>query len=370
MSSSSPVRIAIVGAGAVSDYHHVPGIRLDPRARLVAACDPNRALLNTRQEEWKLSRVTESYEEVCRDPEVDAIIIATPNYTHYPIAMEAFRHGKHVMAEKPLGLNAGEVRQMYHAARDAGLVHMTAFTYRFAPSMRYLKHLVSSGVLGEPRHFRSQRFLDLPETSWGWRQYKHLAGAGDLFDMTIHRIDFAIDLLGPIRRLCGAVARFAPRTKTADGGTCAPSDVDDWSSLIGEFESGAVGVWEGTTLAKGYGLKGFGHEWAEINGSEGSAVYRLHEPNTILMGKTGSDLAPVPVPAEFMKPADSPRDPRVGEPATVFRYDLTWEFVSAIVEKRDAVPSFYDGLRAQVIADSVLASHAEGRWVDIPAEPR
>ena len=88
------------------------------------------------------------------------------------------------------------------------------------------------------------------------------------------------------------------------------------------------------------------------------------------MGKTGSDLAPVPVPAEFMKPADSPRDPRVGEPATVFRYDLTWEFVSAIVEKLDAVPSFYDGLRAQVIADSVLASHAEGRWVDIPAEPR
>jgi predicted dehydrogenase len=370
MSSSTPVRIAIVGAGAVSDYHHVPGIRLDPRARLVAACDPNRALLTARQETWKLNRVTENYEELCRDPEVDAIIIATPNFTHHPIAMEAFRHGKHVMCEKPLGLNAGEVRQMYHAARNAGLVHMTAFTYRFAPSMRYLKHLLQSGGLGEPRHFRSQRFLDLPETSWGWRQYKHLAGAGDLFDMTIHRIDFAIDLLGPIRRLCGAVARFAPRTETSDGGTCPPSDVDDWSSLIGEFDSGAVGVWEGTTLAKGYGLKGFGHEWAEINGSEGSAVYRLHEPNTILVGKTGSDLAPIPVPAEFLKPASSPRDPRAGEPATVFRYDLTWEFVSAIVEKRDAMPSFYDGLRAQVIADSVLASHAEGRWVEVPAEPR
>ena len=87
---------------------------------------------------------------------------------------------------------------MYHAARDAGVVHMTAFTYRFAPAMRYLKHLVASGALGEPRHFRSQRFLDWPETSWGWRQYKDKAGAGDLFDMTIHRIDFAQDLLGPI----------------------------------------------------------------------------------------------------------------------------------------------------------------------------
>ena len=61
---------------------------------------------------------------------------------------------------------------MYEAARDAGVVHMTAFTYRFAPSMRYLRHLLKSGALGTPRHFRSQRFLDWPETSWGWRQYQ------------------------------------------------------------------------------------------------------------------------------------------------------------------------------------------------------
>lgn len=99
---------------------------------------------------------------------------------------------------------------------------MTAFTYRFAPSMRYLKNLVDSGALGTPRHFRSQRFLDLPETSWGWRQIKKHAGAGDLFDMTIHRIDFAQDLLGPIEAVCGAVARFAPRDRTATGAPCPP----------------------------------------------------------------------------------------------------------------------------------------------------
>ena len=65
------------------------------------------------------------------------------------------------------------------------------------------------------------------------------------------------------------------------------------------------------------------------------------------------------VSAEFLKPADSPRDPSQGAPATVFRYDLTWEFISAIVEGRDAVPSFADGLNAQVVADSVLESHAK-----------
>jgi predicted dehydrogenase len=366
--ANSPVRVAIIGAGAVSDYHHVPGLRLDARARLVAACDTNLQLLEKRQADWGIDKVFTEPEALCADPEIDAVIIATPNHTHRPIALAAVRAGKHVMCEKPLGLNAQEVREMYHAARDAGVVHMTAFTYRFAPAMRYLKHLVSSGALGEPRHFRSQRFLDWPETSWGWRQYRRLAGAGDLFDMTIHRLDFAIDLLGPLARVTGALARFAPRTQTADGQSCAPSDVDDWSSIIGEFTCGATGVWEGTTLAKGHGRGGFGHEWAEVNGSLGSAVYQLHAPNSVLLGKSGQDLAAVPVPREFLKPADSPRDPDQGEPATVFRYDLAWEFVSAIDQRRPAVPSFFDGLKAQIVADATIDSYRERRWVEIVRE--
>jgi predicted dehydrogenase len=364
--SESKVRVAFIGVGAVTAYHHLPGLRLDPRAELVAICDASPELLEQRKAEWEVERATTDAESLCNADDIDAVVIATPNDTHRPIAVAAAKGGKHVMCEKPLGLNGGEVRAMYEAARDAGVVHMTAFTYRFAPSMRYMRHLLKTGALGEPRHFRSQRFLDWPETSWGWRQYKARAGAGDLFDMTIHRLDFAIDLLGPIARVCGAVARFAPRDRNVDGSWCAPSEVDDWSSLIGEFESGATGVWEGTTLAKGYGRNGFGHEWAEINGSEGSAVYQLHEPNTILIGKTGSDLASVPVPAEFMKPIGSPRDPSEGVPSTVFRYDLMWEFVSAIIEKRPAVPSFYDGLNAQLIADAVLESHAQRRWIDTP----
>jgi predicted dehydrogenase len=364
----SPVRIAIIGAGGVSDYHHVPAIRLDSRTTLIAACDTNRALLEKRKVDWGIAKISTDPEAICADDEVDAVIIATPNYTHQSIALSAIRHGKHVMCEKPLGLSAAEVREMYHAARDAKLVHMAAFTYRFAPAMRYMKHLVSSGALGEPRHFRSQRFLDWPETSWGWRQYRRLAGAGDLFDMTIHRIDFAINLLGPIARVCGALARFAPRSVTAAGEPCEASDVDDWSSILGEFTCGATGVWEGTTLAKGYHRNGFGHEWAEINGSSASVVYQLHMPNSVLLGKTGQDLAPFDVPAEFLKPKASPRDPSQGEPATVFRYDLVWEFVSAIIDKRRAIPSFFDGLKAQMVADAAIESYAHRRWVEIIRE--
>src|SRR5262245_23400491 len=132
-SSKSPVRIAIIGAGKVSDYHHVPGIRLDPRAQLVAACDADPKLLEARRADRGIDKVTTDFRAICADREIDAVIIATPNFTHREIAITAARAGKHIMCEKPLGLNAAEVRDMYVAARDADVAHMTAFTYRFAP---------------------------------------------------------------------------------------------------------------------------------------------------------------------------------------------------------------------------------------------
>lgn len=365
---SDKVRIGIIGAGAVSDYHHVPGVNIDPRAELVSVCDPNEELLAKRQAEWGPVKTTTKFEEMAADPDVDAVVIATPNFTHKEIALACIAGGKHVMCEKPLGLNFAESAEMYRAARDKGVRHMTAFTYRFAPSMRYVKHLVASGALGEPRHFRSQRFLEWPETSWGWRQYKKLAGAGDLFDMTIHRIDFAQDLMGPVKSVCGAVAQFVPRDKTADGESCEPSEVDDWSSLIGQFENGAVGVWEGSTLMKGYHNDGFGYEWAEVNGSKGSAAYQLTDPNNVMVGLDGAPMEKQPVPEEFLVIDGSPRDPHAGVPSTVFRYDLVYELVSAIVEERDAVPGFDHGASAQLIADSVLESFEKKTWVEIDAD--
>src|SRR5437016_5518306 len=94
--SRAPVRIAIIGAGAVSDYHHVPAIRLDHRAELVAACDADAALLEKRRSQWGIDKVSTDAETICADPAVDAVIIATPNFTHHPIALAAIRHGKHL----------------------------------------------------------------------------------------------------------------------------------------------------------------------------------------------------------------------------------------------------------------------------------
>ena len=362
---SSKLRIALIGAGQVSDFHHRPAIEIDPRCELAAVCDPDAALLDKRRGEWGAASYVTDYRAVCDDPHVDAAIVATPNFTHREIVEALCAAGKHVMCEKPLAVTAEDAAAMAAAADAAGVVHMTAFTYRFAPSLRYVKRLTESGALGTPYHFRSQRWLQWGERHLGWRQYRETAGGGDLYDMTLHRIDFGEDLLGPLRSVCGGVKRFLPRDRDADGAAVKLSDVDDWSALIGRFASGATGVWEGSVLMTGHDNAGVGYEWAEVNGSAGSAAYQLTDPSKVLVGTGGKNLEELPVPEEFLKHPDSPRDPRAGKPSTAFRYDLVTEFASAIGQGRPAVPDFHHGVRAQRIADAVLASSDGAGWVEV-----
>jgi len=359
------VRIALIGVGAVAAFHHIPGIRIDPRVALVAICDENAQLLEQREKEWGPLKATRNYMDIVNDKSIDAVVIATPNNLHLPITLACIKAGKHVMLEKPIGLNEKEAVLIAAEAEKAGIVHMTAFTYRFAPSMRFLRKLISDGKLGEIRHFRSQRFLDWPETSWSWRQYKKTAGAGNLYDMMIHRIDFSMYLLGPIKTVSGSVKQFVPRYKTPSGDTCPLSEVDDWSALIVDFENGATGVFEGSTLMKGHYNNGFGFEWAEVNGSLASAVYQLEDPYNVLFGTHGKSLEKIPVPPEYLVIEGSPRIPDKGKPSEVFRYDQMYEFISAITEKRAARPSFIDGARAQVVADAALKSSNERREIDV-----
>ena len=90
--------------------------------------------------------------------------MATPNLNHKELVTAAVRAGKHVLCEKPLALSLADAREMHAAAARAGVRHMTAFTYRFVPAMRYLKHLVDEGFAGRVLHLRAKRLQD-----WGTR---------------------------------------------------------------------------------------------------------------------------------------------------------------------------------------------------------
>jgi predicted dehydrogenase len=370
MADERTVNVGLVGVGGIAGFNHFPGIKTAPGGRVVAMTDVAPQLLDERSREWPGVRAYPDMHGLLAHPGLDAVIIATPNVTHRPLVVAAAQAGKHVLCEKPLAMSSDEARVMLAAARTAGVRHMTAFTYRFVPAMQYLKHLVDQGELGQPLHFRAQRFQDWHTHSLGWRQWRDTAGSGELGDMASHRIDYARFLIGEIRSVCGMMKQFVPRDSDTEGRPTRPSDTDDWVGFVVEFSGGVTGVFESTKLARGHGSGGHGHDFVEVNGSEASAVYQLRRPYELQIGRHGETFETIPVPAQFWKVSASLRPAGEGDPSVVWRYDQAVEFITAIRDRRDCSPSFADGVRCQAVMDAVVESVATRRWVDVADSPR
>ncbi len=381
--NESKVGVGVIGVGGISGSVHLPGLRFIPYAEIVALCDSNADVLRQHAQEYGVAHTFTDFHDLLQHRGIDAVVIATPTVLHAPIALAAIAAGKHVLVEKQLGMNYGETVQMWEAAERAGVYHMTAFTYRFVPAMRYLKHLLAQGSIGMPRHLRIARLMDLPETDLGWRQHRELAGAGEVGDMGAHRIDFCQDLIGPIARVIGVTRTFAPCRSGRDGSPVT-ADVEDAAFFLAEFAEG-VGVEQGTVatfdlskVAKGRERGGNGLDEFEVYGTEGTLIYHLHRPHEIMKGKPDGKLETLPVPPDFLTYPVSPRDPTAGDPTTTFRYDQDFAFTRAIVEGRNKngagnesndLPTFFDGMRCQAVIDAVLQSARERRWVEVADVP-
>jgi predicted dehydrogenase len=353
--------IAIVGCGGITLQNHLPGLALCPEVRVVALCDSDPATLAHAARVTGAATTSTNWEDIVTRDDVSAVIIATPNVFHKPIALAAIACGKHVLCEKPLAMNFADAREMALAADAADVRHMTAFTYRFVPAMRYLAHLIERGDLGQAYHYRSCRLQDWGRRDLGWRQVKALAGTGELGDMLSHRIDFALRLVGPMKRL---VAQTKLLIHARDG---AVSDLDDWASMIAEFTGGATGVLESSKLASGRNEGGRSLDYVELNGSEATFEFTTGRWDQLLHGKFGGPgLEPLPVPREFWVWPGSPRDPSAGDPLISFRYDQAFEFIDAIRNQRPCRPSFHDGASVQAVLDAAVHSSEARAWVDVP----
>lgn len=360
------VNVAVVGTGGIANGIHLPGLLLCPDTKIAALCDVNPESLKRTAEKYGVEQTYSDYKELMANPDIDAVIIATSNNTHKPIALAAAAAGKHILVEKPLAMSYADAREMWQAAEKANVRNQVAFNYRFIPAMRYMKHLVDSGIIGTPYHFRAQRFQDWGLRALGWRQVKALAATGELGDMASHRIDYARYLLGPIVRVSGLLKQYITERTNRNTGETQISDVDDWSGFIGEFANGATCMIESTKLATGHGGGTKSHDFVEINGSDASIIYHLNTPTVLEIGKPLGGFETVQVPREFLTVPGTSRNPDEGEPATASRYDQEFEFIDAIRNGRPASPSFFDGMRTQAVMDAIVQSAKERRWVDVP----
>ncbi len=298
-----------------------------------------------------------------KDAPVDAVIVATPNRFHRDIVVAAAESGRHVLCEKPLALNVAQAEDMLAAVDRAGVRHMTAFTYRFVPAMRYLRHLVKSGAIGTPWHFRAQRFQDWGRDALGWRQRKADAGSGEVGDMLSHRLDFAHSVIGPIARVMAHTTQIWPTRVDADGVEHV-SDTEDWVGCIAEFGNGVTGVFESVKTATGYAGGPTSRDWCEVNASDGAVVYELGHPLRVLRAARGGHYQEEAVPLEFQKIAGSPqrpgREPVAGVPLRpelrVHRGHPPEARVRAVLHRRPARAGS-DGGDRRLVARAALGAH-------------
>ena len=203
-----------------------------PGCVLAAVCDTDEGkLLPYTDADW----FTDS-RDIIRSGKIDALLIATPHYSHTPIGIDALRAGLHVLVEKPISVHKADAEKLVAAHRSKKQVFAAMFNQRTDPVFQKIRSLVKGGELGEIRRvqwtitdwFRSQAYYD----SGGWRATWAGEGGGVLINQCVHNIDLFQWIFGmpeKVRALCCF-------------GRHHDIEVEDDVSAIFEFSSGAVGV--------------------------------------------------------------------------------------------------------------------------------
>lgn len=233
----SKVRIGVIGIGNMGSYHarYLKNGEI-PEAELTAICDILPVKRDWAKENLGEVAIFEDAAALYASGLVDGVIIAVPHYEHPTLAREAFRHGLHVLTEKPAGVYTRQVREMNEAAEKSGRVFGIMYNQRTNPLYQKLKDLIASGELGELRRtnwiitnwYRNQAYYN----SGGWRATWSGEGGGVLINQCPHNLDLWQWLCGMptrVRAFCGF-------------GKYHDIEVEDDVTAYVEYENGATGV--------------------------------------------------------------------------------------------------------------------------------
>lgn len=197
---SAIIKWGILGAASIARRQAIPAMQASPYAKAVAVGSRDLAKAQALAKETGVAHAYGSYDEVIHATDVDAVYIPLPNDQHLPWIERAAQAGKHVLCEKPLGLNAAEVLRVQEIAADCGVSVMEGVSSYFHPIHRQAAEWVAQGLIGKVTVFRGSlgwSFQDKPD-DFRW-QSRH--GGGALLDLGGYLISTARRLLGqePLR---------------------------------------------------------------------------------------------------------------------------------------------------------------------------
>jgi len=370
------LNIGIVGYGFMGRTHSNAFLQagryfdLSYQPVLKAACARNIERAKTFAENWGYESIETDWRKLVERDDIDLIDIASPNDTHFEIAVAAAKAGKMVMCEKPLGRNAAESAAMVEAVEKAGVPNMVWYNYRRVPAVTLLKNLLDEGRFGRIFHYRA-KFLqdwtissDLPQGGEGlWRLDVAVAGSGVTGDLLAHNIDTAMWLNGPIKEVTAMTETFVKERKHNLTGRVEPVGIDDASAFLCRFENGSLATFEATRYARGHKAL----YTLEINGEHASAFWDLHDLHRIQYFDHRDEGQLRGWRSIHITDGDHPYMSHWWVPGLQIGYEHTFihqfaDFTSGVAGGKPASPTFRDALATDHVTDAVLKSALTRQW--------
>lgn len=327
------LRVGVLGAGAIAQIVHLPILSGRDDVEVVALSDADAPKARAIAERFGIGRVVGA-RELMEAPDVEAVVISTPNHLHQEQAVTALESGKAVLVERPVAFNGRGVEEVLRAAREAGRPLLVGMSHRYRPDVAALRSFVAGGELGSVYAIRGA-WLNrrIPVAKVTWRQRLDEAGGGALMDLGVQALDLCLWLVD-----FPEVERLTAVTREGE------HQVEDSASVMLVTSTGVALQVEVST---NYFADG-DHHYVRVMGSEGSGSLPPLEVQKQLGGRP-MDVTPEQ-PAEREHPYTS-----------AYRRQLD-HFVRAVGGEADApLPTEQVGLMN--VVEAAYRSAGRGREV-------
>lgn len=326
------LRWGVLSTAKIGQTKVIPAIQSSRHGEVIAICSRNLQSAQKTADKLGIARAYESYEALLADPNIDAIYNPLPNHLHVPWSIKALEAGKHVLCEKPLGLNAADLQPLFDAAaRFPHLKVMEAFMYRFHPQWDKARELVNDGSIGQLRSIHSHFSYNNHEPE-NIRNNADMGG-GALMDIGCYSISLSRYLFNsePLR-VMGQITPYAGY------------EVDCFVSGVMEFADGSATFTAATKMES--------DQYVKASGEAGSLLLNMpfspeSDAETTVILKRNSQVESLRISG-----ADHYRN-------------MADAFALSIRNNQPVPTPLGDALANMKIIDAIFASVKTGQWIEV-----
>ena len=234
------LNVGIIGCGGIANQKHLPALaKQKDKVNLTAFCDikKQRAIKAKKEYGDEQSTVYEDYKELLKDKTIDVVHVLTPNVSHEPITVAAFKAGKHVMCEKPMAHDTASAKKMLDAWKTSGKKFTIGYQNRFRSDTQALHEACRRGELGDIYYGKAHAVRRRAVPTWGVFPNKDLQGGGPLIDIGTHALDLTLWMMDNYEPSSVLGTTFHKMAEQSEGNLFGP-----WDPGTFEVEDSAMGM--------------------------------------------------------------------------------------------------------------------------------